>query len=159
MFFYGILFIILLLDQITKYMIVQKISLQYSTDIISGFLSLSLLNNERGAFGLLVLDKSVFIVVSLVLIITIIWYYHNAIAHKTVNVFWSLSIGMVAGGALGNLIDRIRYGYVIDFIDVHIGTAFQWPVFNIADVGITIGLGIIVLKILTEKQDCKKAQN
>lgn len=155
MFFYGALFLILILDQATKYIVVQKIALHNSFDLISGFLSLSLVNNNRGAFGLLSLDKSVFIIVSVLLIITIIWYYHHIITHKAASIFWGLSIGMVTGGALGNLVDRIRYGYVIDFIDIHIGTAFQWPVFNIADIGITIGLSMIVLKIL--KQDNKQS--
>lgn len=157
MLFYGALFLVLILDQATKYIIVQKIALHNSFDIISDFLSLSLVNNERGAFGLLALDKSVFIIVSIILIIAIVWYYHYLTTHKSANFFWEISIGMVTGGALGNLIDRIRHGYVIDFIDLHIGKTFQWPVFNIADIGITIGLSMIVLKILMEKQDNKKS--
>lgn len=159
MFFYGALFLILILDQATKYIIVQKIALHNFVDLISGFLSLSLVNNDRGAFGFLILDKKVFISVSLLLIITFIWYYHHMIIRKAANIFLSLSIGMVTGGALGNFIDRIRYGYVIDFIDLHIGTVFQWPVFNIADIGITIGLIMISLKTLIEKQDDKKSAN
>lgn len=158
MYFYGALFLIFLLDQITKQIALHKLSILNSITIIKDILSFTLVANERGAFGVIALPNYIFITVSILIAALLIGYYHLNLSKEKPN-WLHLSLGLLGGGALGNLLDRIRYGHVVDFIDCHIGTIFRWPVFNIADVGISIALGIIVLKTFLRESPPSKDSN
>ena len=136
-------FIIVFSDQLTKFLIKQNLQLNQSIPVIKNILHLTYITNTGSAFGLFKGFNWFFILFSLVVII-VIFYFINQI--KNNEKMMRISVSLVLGGTIGNLIDRIAYGAVIDFIDFRI-----WPVFNIADSAVTIG--IIILIVLLWKND------
>lgn len=125
---------ILLLDQLTKFLVIRNLNLHESIPVFKGVISITLVHNRGAAFGIFK-DKFYFFVV--ISVITIIAIYFILRKNKG-NKLFSFSLSMILGGALGNLIDRVFSGHVIDFLDFHI-----WPVFNIADSAITLGTIIL----------------
>jgi signal peptidase II len=143
---------IVIFDQITKWMIIQNLSLHDVYQVIPRCFNLVHIHNPGSAFGLFAghhsLFRNVFLLTASVVALSLILYLH----HNTPAEFPMLSIGfaMIFGGAIGNMIDRIRLGYVIDFIDIYLGF-FHWPAFNIADSAITIGMLIFAFFMLFRK--------
>jgi len=140
---------ILILDQYTKHEAQQKIPLYHTIKVIDGFFNLTHLRNTGGAFGVLAGKKEgiaslFFISVSLVAVGVILYLFYKAKEHERT---LSLSLSLVLSGAIGNLIDRIRYGEVVDFLDFHL-FSYHWPAFNIADSAITIGIGLMAFELL-----------
>lgn len=140
---------ILALDQYTKYEVQQRIRLYQTIKVIDGFFNLTHLRNTGGAFGVLAGKKEgigslFFIGVSLGAVGVILYLFHKAKEHERT---LSLSLCLVLSGAIGNLIDRIRYGEVVDFLDFHL-FSYHWPAFNIADSAITIGIGLMAIELL-----------
>ena len=140
---------ILLLDQWTKSMVVQKLLLYQRVEVIEGFFALTHVRNTGGAFGIFGGEKGgigsmLFVVVSLLAIGAIIFLFIRIREdEKTL----ALSFSLVLSGAIGNLIDRLRYGEVVDFLDFHLST-YHWPAFNVADSAICIGIGLMALELL-----------
>lgn len=131
------------LDQITKYLIMTALS-PYDSIEIFPFLHIVNVRNVGAAFGMFKgLGSSFFIVLSVVAVIFVI----SLLIKKTYSTF---GLSLVLGGAIGNLIDRVLYGKVIDFVDFSIGS-YHWPAFNVADSALTVGIGIIVLTSLFRK--------
>jgi len=155
----GVGSLVVLIDQITKIWIDKTMNLYESTPIIPGLLDLHYIRNTGAAFGFLSSSHSgfripFFLLVSSVAIGIILLLFHKL---EDSEVVMPLALSLVLGGAIGNLIDRIRLGEVIDFILFHY-KAFQWPAFNVADIGITIGVTLLVLKIfLLEKREPAKS--
>ncbi len=147
---------ILLLDQWTKSMVVQKLPLYQRVEVIRGFFSLTHVRNTGGAFGIFGGEKGgvgsiLFVVVSLIAIGAIVFLYAKIKENeKTL----ALSFSLILSGAVGNLIDRLRYGEVVDFLDFHLST-YHWPAFNVADSAICIGIGLMALELL--RGDRKKS--
>ncbi len=140
---------ILLLDQWTKSMVVEKLPLYHRVEVIQGFFNLTHVRNTGGAFGIFGGQKSstgslVFVIVSLIAIGAIIFLF---IKIKESERTLALSFSLVLSGALGNLIDRLRYGEVVDFLDFHLSD-YHWPAFNVADSAICIGIGLLALELL-----------
>lgn len=129
-----IVFAVLSLDQFSKFLVIKNLSLSQSIPLIKGILYLTLVHNRGGAFGILKNQLPVFIFASIFAIILI---FLNLKANQQKKSF-TLALSLILAGALGNLIDRLRFGYVIDFLDLRI-----WPVFNVADSAITIGAIIL----------------
>jgi signal peptidase II len=149
---------IFLLDQYTKFETQRKIPLHHSIKVIDGFFSLTHLRNTGGAFGILGDERGgigslFFITVSLVAVGVILYLFHKAKEHERT---LSLSLSLVLSGAIGNLIDRIRYGEVVDFLDFHL-FSYHWPAFNIADSAITIGIGLMAVELLFHDKKRLKA--
>jgi signal peptidase II len=146
--------IILSLDQLAKFLITKNLSLNQSVPAIKDIFYLTLIHNRGAAFGILKNQAPLFIFTSIIAVILIYRDLKNNKRKKS----YSIALSLILAGALGNLVDRLFFGYVIDFLDFRI-----WPVFNVADSAITIGailLGWSILK--TEKtQSAKtgKAQN
>lgn len=141
--------LVVILDQITKEIIMQTMPVSRSLSVIPGFFNLTHVQNPGGAFGFLaqqsnLVRKFVFIFISLIAAGLVLWFYQ-----KTPKPYPFLAAGfaLIFGGAVGNLIDRIRFGRVVDFLDVYVG-AYHWPAFNVADSAITIGIGIFVFHLL-----------
>lgn len=133
---------VIALDQITKYMIVTS----FNNDSIEIFPFLNIVNvrNTGAAFGMFrSLGSGFFIIISLAAIIFVV----NLIMRNAYNF---IGLSLILGGAVGNLIDRLFYGKVVDFIDFSIGN-FHWPAFNVADSSLTIGIGIILITSLLKK--------
>jgi len=149
---------ILALDQYTKYEVQQRIRLYQIIEVIDGFFNLTHLRNTGGAFGILAGKKDgigsvFFISVALAAVGVILYLLHKAKEQERI---LALSLSLVLSGAIGNLIDRIRHGEVVDFLDFHL-FSYHWPAFNIADSAITIGIGLMAFELLFhDKKRLKK---
>jgi len=134
--------IIVLLDQITKFIITKKIPLGKSIPIIPGIFSFTYFQNTGAGFGLFPGSTRLLIWFSIIVIGLILYFYESIPENK----YTQISIALILGGTFSNLIDRINLGYIIDFLDFKI-----WPIFNIADTAITIGvIGLIIYLIKKE---------
>ena len=129
--------IIILIDQITKFLIKTNFQLNQTLLVINNIFHLTYIHNFGAGFGILQQQKFILIFVSII-VVGFIFYYLDKIKEK--ERLLQLLIGFILGGTVGNLIDRIIYGYVIDFLDFRI-----WPVFNFADSFVTIGvIGLVI---------------
>lgn len=143
-------------DQYSKFLVVTKMKFGASIEIISGFFSLTFIKNYGAAFGLFQRQLAVFVIVGLVAV-TVIVVYSIIISEK--EYLLQTGLAFLLGGAIGNFIDRLRFGYVVDFLDLHHGK-WHWPVFNIADIAIDIGVVMILLKfvLMDEEEECETVQ-
>lgn len=145
--------VILIPDLITKLMVQAELALWSSTPIIPGFFNLSHVHNKGSAFGFLNdtgIDWQVpLLICTNVLAIGFMIYLLRTAKKATFQLVCGL--GIILGGAFGNLIDRVAYGYVVDFLDFYIGS-YHWPSFNIADIGITVGAGLVILAYFLEER-------
>jgi len=142
-------FWIILTDQWTKYVVLQRVPLYRRVEVIQGFFNLTHVRNAGGAFGIFGGEKGgisglLFVVVSL-LAIGIILFLFLKVKEEEKHI--ALSLSLVLSGAIGNLLDRVRYGEVVDFLDFHI-SSYHWPAFNIADTAICMGIGLMALELL-----------
>jgi signal peptidase II len=126
----SISLLIILLDQLTKYLVLKYMPLHQSIPLIKNILHLTYIQNTGAGFGILKGFNLILIFISLIIIGVILFYFEKIIKEKQIHI----PIALILGGAFGNLIDRVFLGHVIDFIDFRI-----WPAFNIADSCITIG--------------------
>ena len=140
---YVIIILTLLLDQLTKFIISKNLALNQTTSLIKNILYLTYIQNSGAAFGLFQEANQLLIWFSIIVIGFILYYYDKIL---TKNKLTQTSVALLFAGTLSNLIDRIRLGYVIDFIDFRI-----WPAFNIADISITIGIIGIIIYMIKEK--------
>ena len=143
-----IIFSIFLIDQVSKYYIINIFEFQNEAIYLSSFLNLQLIWNEGIAFGLLSFENDLYYnLITFVIIIVILILLFLIKNGDQYSYFYSI----IVGGALGNLIDRIRYSSVPDFIDFHISN-FHWFVFNIADIFVSLGvICLIVAEIFFNK--------
>lgn len=132
--------VIIAVDQYSKYYIQTHMLQGASIPVIQDIFHITYVLNPGAAFGMLEHQTAFFIVVALILLAGAIYFYPRIPAK---NFMLRCGIGLQAGGAIGNVIDRIRTGYVVDFFDFRI-----WPVFNIADVAIVTGVCFIIFHIL-----------
>jgi signal peptidase II len=149
--FYGTALLLLVADQISKSLIMRFIPAYTLVPVVPGFFNLTYVLNPGAAFGLLSKgDPSYrnpfFIGVSLVAILFVLYCYWRQGRGKPL---YGTGLGLVAGGALGNLLDRIFQGAVVDFLDFHLGR-HHWPAFNLADSGISIGVALLVWQLWRE---------
>ncbi len=149
--FYLIALAIVVADQATKAMIVRSMRLGQSIPIVPGYFDLTFVLNPGAAFSLLAtlpekIRNPFFIGISIAAAILIIIYHARHLGgHRLA----SVSLGLILGGAVGNLIDRIRYGVVVDFLDAHVHQ-YHWPVFNVADSAISVGITLLLIEMLLE---------
>ncbi len=145
--------VVLLLDQITKIWIESNLALGETRAVIPGFFNLVFVLNKGAAFGFLAdlegaLRTYFFIGVTGLAVVLII-YLLRTVHRRDFYLFTAL--GLILGGALGNLIDRIRLGMVIDFLDFHLGS-HHWPAFNLADVAISVGAVLLIVSFYKKKR-------
>jgi signal peptidase II len=144
--------IIVLLDLFTKALILRYVSFNQTIPVMQGFFNITHIHNPGGAFGLLAnlnpaLRSIIFLFISSLAVGLIFYFYKKT----PPNYPWlAAAFALIFGGAIGNLIDRLRFGVVIDFLDFYIGN-LHWPAFNIADSAISVGIGIFVLHLLFKK--------
>lgn len=152
MMIFRVVLIILSLDQLTKFFVTQKVLPDQPIPVIKGFFYLTLVHNRGAAFGIFKNHTYLFIITS-IFAIALIYSCIKQYRQKEFSLY-ILALGLILAGALGNLIDRLFLGYVIDFLDFRV-----WPVvFNIADSSITIGAvllgwGIIRMEDRREKME------
>ena len=135
---------LVILDQFTKALVINFFNL-YDSVALLPMINLTFVVNYGFAFGLLNNPSLNQILVSLVILAIIIYFLYLLI--KTQDKIFQLTLTLILAGALGNFIDRIFRGFVIDFIDIYIGK-YHWPAFNIADSCITIGFIVLMINIL-----------
>ena len=143
---------IILLDQVSKEIVLRSIPLNTTLPVVDGFFSLSHIHNPGGAFGLManfspVVRSIIFLFISSLAVGLIFYFYKKTPAHYA---WLSAAFAMIFGGAIGNLIDRIRFGIVVDFLDFYLGN-LHWPAFNVADSAISIGIGIFLYHLVFKK--------
>lgn len=138
----AIVFVILSLDQASKAFISAKIQLHQTVPVINGILGITLVHNRGAAFGILRNQVYLFIITSIAAVVLI----YFALKDNRRNKYYVVCLSLILAGALGNLIDRLCFGYVIDFLNFYI-----WPVFNIADSAITVGAVLLGWALLMKK--------
>lgn len=134
--------VVIVLDQVSKYWITQ--SFQYGDSLaVTSFFNLVLIYNTGAAFSLLAAapgwQRGLFIAIALIASVVIVYLLRR----NPGNALFSLALSLVLGGALGNLVDRVLLGHVVDFLDFHYGS-HHWPAFNVADMAITGGAILLV---------------
>jgi signal peptidase II len=139
--------LILALDQLTKWAFSLLLS-RGSISIIDGVVRLTLAYNPGGAFGILAGQGELLTLLTIGVVAVILVMLWKGRVQATV-----LAVGLsaVAGGALGNLIDRLRLGYVVDFLDIGLSPALRWPTFNLADASIVLGTGLLLWHLLAQE--------
>jgi len=137
---------VLVLDQITKVLILGLFSGSPRAIEVLPFFNLVLAWNKGVSFGMFdgLGDWGPWILVGLALVISVVLARWMMKAESRLNV---MSLGLIIGGAVGNVIDRVRFGAVVDFLDVHV-SGYHWPAFNVADSAITVGAAILILDSL-----------
>ncbi len=139
---YVIVTSVILLDQLTKFLAIKFLQPNTPVPLIKNFLNLTLVHNRGAAFGFFQNQLLLFVLISFFAIALILYNLKN----KTNSIVLKISLSLILGGAVGNLIDRLRFGFVVDFLDLRI-----WPVFNIADSVITIAALILTWELLFNK--------
>ena len=145
---------VLLLDQWTKGLITRSFEVHQSTSVISNLFDLTYVRNSGAAFGLFAsVDSSVKAIVLnsvAVLVFLIVSAYALRSSHRSIRL--QLGFALILGGAIGNLMDRVRFGFVVDFLDFSI-SGHHWPAFNVADSAICIGVGLLFLDMLRNEEE------
>ncbi|UTY38807.1 signal peptidase II [Allocoprobacillus halotolerans] len=145
---YIITFLVIVIgDQVTKIIVNHTLSLGASYSIIDNFFYFTYVHNTGAAWGMLSGKMSLFFIVALVASVGIVYYFIKCEPYQKLTRFGLI---LVFGGLIGNLIDRVVFGYVRDFIDFII-FGYNFPVFNVADMAITIGMALIILEISIEE--------
>jgi signal peptidase II len=147
--FYAIALLILISDQITKWAVLSAIPYGTERSILGGFLFLNPTRNTGGAFSVFEGRNTLFIWVALVAIGVLVYAFHR---HQRSDLAVSAALALALGGAVGNLIDRVRFAYVIDFFDIRVRGENVWPIFNIADSAITIGIVVLAWQIIFKRE-------
>jgi len=147
---------IVILDRLTKWLVAQKITLHDSVDVIPGVFRLTHVQNQGAAFGLFSESPSEFKVAMLILFSIAALAVVSALLWKNGNAMntTAVALSLVAGGAMGNLWDRVASGRVIDFLDFYLGS-HHWPAFNVADSAIVVGALLLLSEIFLAPQQEK----
>ena len=150
--FFVTLTAIVLLDQFLKAYIGATMNLHESIPIIEGYFNITYVKNPGAAFGFLANSapefRSLFLISVTVIAIVLILYFISKNTAK--EVFLTFSLSLILGGAVGNLIDRIRFGEVTDYLDFYI-SSYHWPAFNVADSAISLGALVLVVEIFRRR--------
>ncbi|CDF57874.1 signal peptidase II [Thermobrachium celere] len=142
---FVIISLLVLIDQITKYIAKNYLIIRQPINILEGFLNLVYVENRGAAFGIF-RDKKIILIgfTSLVIVGLIYYLYKNKGKDKIIDI----CLILVIAGAIGNLIDRVFLSYVVDFIHFYIRDVFDWPVFNFADIYVSIGAVLLSIKLI-----------
>lgn len=144
----GVAVLVLWADQVTKRMIAAECVPDFPAcrTVIPHFLRLTYERNVHGAFGLFG-NNAVLLIAMAIVVLVLFWYSFRDAAARSMTV--RIAFGMIVGGAIGNIVDRLHYGYVIDFIDFY----RIWPnIFNVGDSCITVGVGLLLLSSLVTRR-------
>ena len=138
-------------DVVSKYLVVAHLSHHAPVRLLGGAVYLTLTRNSGAAFSLGTGVTWVFPVVSVLVMGWIGW-----MAPRLRSIPWAVALGLILGGALGNLIDRLRFGQVVDFLDFH-AAGWHWPAFNVADSAITVGAVLLILEGFVNREGRARA--
>jgi signal peptidase II len=144
--YYLIALIVFLIDQGTKYVIATRLELGEQIPVINDFFIITSHRNSGAAFGILEGQQWFFFIVTVVVVVGIVWYMNKAKASRKL---LPTALALVLGGAIGNFLDRMLNGEVVDFLMFNFGS-YTFPIFNVADSCIVIGVGLIILDTLLD---------
>jgi signal peptidase II len=157
--FIGPALTVLLLDQVSKWLIINHLELHQGLSVIPGFFNLVLVKNRGMAFGILSQIRSgfsyYFLLTATIVAIGFIVFFFFWIKGK--EKWLTVGLSLILGGAVGNLVDRVQFGYVIDFLDFFL-RGYHWPAFNVADSAVTAGTFWLFINILKGK-DLKEGKH
>ena len=146
--------LIILVDQITKWLVVKYMTLGESITVVENLLYITSHRNRGAAWGILQGQMWFFYIVTTLVIIGIVYYIRKFSADKLTGI----SLGLILGGAIGNFIDRIFRNEVVDFVHTYI-FSYSFPVFNVADSALCIGVGLMVIAMFLEEKRAKELKN
>jgi signal peptidase II len=140
-------------DQCTKQIVTTLVPMNRAVEVIPGYFNLVHARNPGAAFGIMADSQSRFrsvflLLVSAAALVIILW---TVLVSGDAGWLMLTACGLFFGGALGNLVDRVRFGEVVDFLDFHVG-ALHWPAFNVADSALCIGTGLLFIHFLVSKK-------
>jgi len=141
----GLTLAVFVLDQLTKFLVRYAYDLGHRQELIPHIFDLVYIRNTGAAWGIASGNSEMLAVLSVVIVLFIVWKFDYLTEGVRIR---RLALGAVLGGILGNLVDRILLPGVVDFLDLHYGEVFSWPAFNIADCGISIGVGVFIVSVL-----------
>ncbi|MCA0979905.1 signal peptidase II [Exiguobacterium aestuarii] len=146
--YYGLAVILILLDQLTKWVVVQTMTIGQSIEVIPNLLYWTSYRNKGAAWGMLEGQMAFFFVITILVVVGLVYFLH-----KEVNGYQLLgySVGLLLAGAIGNFIDRLFRGEVVDFVDTY-PFGYNFPIFNVADMALTFGVILMVIGILFEEK-------
>jgi signal peptidase II len=152
---------IVALDQLTKVLVLARFRLGESVSVIENFFNLTFVKNFGAAFGFLAQShpgfREVFFLTMPPIAIIVIFFLLKSVQNN--DRVQILALSSILGGAMGNYVDRLRFRYVVDFLDFHWFNQYSWPAFNIADSAIVIGVGVLMVQMLLESRKKKSATN
>jgi signal peptidase II len=154
----GLALLVFVLDQATKLLILHTLPFgafypPQCIEVIPGFFNLVHVGNTGAAWSLFSGHSEILALVG-ILALFLLWFCRKTLQLERIQSQWAF--GLIIGGIIGNIIDRFRYGHVIDFLDFHIAD-WYWPSFNIADSGITVGVALYVLFSFLQKSDTSES--
>ena len=138
--------VILILDQITKFIITKTMQIGDSFEVIPNFLSITSHRNNGAAWGILSGKMAFFYIITVIILIILIVFFIKEAKH---NLLMQIAIRLLFAGALGNFIDRVLNGEVVDFVDTYI-FSYNFPIFNVADSSLTIGVVLVIIALLRD---------
>ena len=144
---------ILIADQLTKALVVANLTVGEKARVLGDMVQVWHAQNRGAAFSLFQGGTALFLIVS-VLSIGMVAYFHRTLRGRSP--WLHVVLGIILGGTLGNFIDRLRQGYVTDWLSVGIGDA-RWPTFNVADSSVVVGIGILVIYLFLTSPDRREA--
>ncbi|MEC0237099.1 signal peptidase II [Paenibacillus kribbensis] len=156
MIYFGIALIIFLIDQGVKYLVATRMELYEQIPVIGNFFLITSHRNRGAAFGILEGQRWLFIVITIVVVIGIVWYLRKTV--KAGQKLLPVALSLVLGGAVGNFLDRAISGEVVDFAQFNFGS-YTFPIFNVADSAIVVGVALIILDTLLESRRNKEHGN
>ncbi|WP_210129419.1 signal peptidase II [Staphylococcus sp. GDX8P66P] len=138
--------VILIIDQITKFIITKTMQIGDSFEVIPNFLSITSHRNNGAAWGILSGKMAFFYIITVIILIILIVFFIKEAKH---NLLMQIAISLLFAGALGNFIDRVLNGEVVDFVDTYI-FSYNFPIFNVADSSLTIGVVLVIIALLRD---------
>ena len=150
--YYIIALFVVLLDQLTKWLIIAKMELGESIAVIDQFFYITSHRNRGAAWGILQNQMLLFYIITVIVIVYLVYFLQK---HKHEKKGFNVGLALILGGAIGNFIDRLFRKEVVDFFDFRI-FSYHYPIFNIADSALVIGVTILIIYILFEERALKK---
>lgn len=152
--YYLVAVVLVVLDQWTKWIVVRDMELGERISLVDPYLGILSHRNRGAAWGMLEGQMWLFFIITTIVIVGILYYFHK---HAQNEPLFQLGLMVLLGGAIGNFIDRLFRGEVVDFIDVLIPVInYEFPIFNVADAALTVGVVIIFIFILLDERKQKK---
>jgi len=164
--------VVFVLDQATKWIIKVRLDLYETIPVLGDFFSITSIRNRGAAFGILQGQQAFFILITIVFLAGISWYLYRMVKErKTAS---AVGLSMLLGGAVGNFLDRARYGEVVDFFQLHfrfsvfgLDVDYIYPIFNVADIGIVLGAIVVLIHTVfmwreesrAERKSAEKAED